>query len=34
MIGTVEPRYNKVLETMKITLLYQVSRYMRVNKEI
>ena len=24
---TVEPRYNEDLETMKITLLYQVSRY-------
>ena len=24
---TVEPRYNEVLGTMKITLLYQVSHY-------
>ena len=33
--GTVEPRYNEVLRTMKITLLYQVSHYIRVkNKEI
>ena len=32
---TVEPLYNEVLGTMKITLLYQVSRYIRVkNKEI
>ena len=32
---TVEPRYNEVLGTMKITLLYQVSNYIRVkNKEI
>ena len=32
---TVEPLYNKVLGTMKITLLYQVSHYIRVkNKEI
>ena len=32
---TVEPRYNEVLGTMKITLLYQVSHYIRVqNKEI
>ena len=34
---TVEPRYNKVLEIMKITLLYRVSHYIRVhvkNKEI
>ena len=29
---TVEPRYNKVLGTMKITLLYQVSHYIRVKK--
>ena len=29
------PRYNKVLGTMKITLLYQVSLYIRVKiKEI
>ena len=33
--GTVEPRYNEVLGTMKITLLYQVSHYIRVkSKEI
>ena len=33
--NTVEPLYNVVLGTMKITLLYQVSRYIRVkNKEI
>ena len=32
---TVEPRYNEVLGTMKITLLYQVSHYIREkNKEI
>ena len=30
--GTVEPRYNEVLGTMKITLLYQVSHYLRVKK--
>ena len=30
---TVEPRYNEVLGTMKITLLYQVSRYIRVKKQ-
>ena len=30
--GTVEPRYNDVLGTMKITLLYQVSHYIRVKK--
>ena len=30
---TVEPRYNEVLGTMKITLLYQVSLYIRVNKK-
>ena len=29
---TVEPRYNEVLGTMKITLLYQVSCYIRVKK--
>ena len=29
---TVEPRYNEVLGTMKITLLYQVSHYIRVTK--
>ena len=27
---TVEPRYKEVLGTMKITLLYQVSHYIRV----
>ena len=32
---TVEPLYNEVLGSMKITLLYQVSCYIRVkNKEI
>ena len=31
--GTVEPRYNEVLWTMKITLLYQVSHYIRVKKK-
>ena len=32
---TVEPRYNEVLGTMKITLLYQISHYIRVkNKEL
>ena len=30
--GTVEPRYNEVLGTIKITLLYQVSHYIRVKK--
>ena len=30
---TVEPRYNEVLGTMQITLLYQVSHYIRVNKQ-
>ena len=30
---TVEPRYNKILGTMKITLLYQVSHYIRVKKQ-
>ena len=29
---TVEPRYNEVLGTMKIALLYQVSHYIRVKK--
>ena len=29
---TVEPRYKEVLGTMKITLLYQVSHYIRVKK--
>ena len=28
-----EPRYNKVLGTMKITLFYQVSHYIRVKKQ-
>ena len=28
-----EPLYNEVLGTMKITLLYQVSRYIRVKKQ-
>ena len=31
--GTVEPRYNEVLGTMKMTLLYQVSHYIRVKKQ-
>ena len=31
--GTVEPRYNEVLGTMKITLLYQVSHYIRVKTQ-
>ena len=30
---TVEPRYNEVLGTMKITLLYQVSHYIRVKNK-
>ena len=30
---TVEPLYNEVLGTMKITLLYQVFRYIRVKKQ-
>ena len=30
---TVEPLYNEVLGTMKITLLYQVSHYIRVKKQ-
>ena len=30
---TVEPRYNEVLGTMKITLLYQVSHYIRVKEQ-
>ena len=35
LFSTVEPRYNEDLGTMKITLLYQVSHYIRVkNKEI
>ena len=29
---TVEPHYNEVLGTMKLTLLYQVSHYIRVKK--
>ena len=32
MNNTVEPLYNEVLGTMKITLLYQVSHYIRVKK--
>ena len=32
MKDTVEPLYNEVLGTMKITLLYQVSHYIRVKK--
>ena len=28
-----KPRYNEVLGTMKITLLYQVSHYIRVQKQ-
>ena len=32
--GTVEPLYNEVLGTMKITLLYQVSHYIRVKKKV
>ena len=31
--GTVEPRYNEVLGAIKITLLYQVSHYIRVKKQ-
>ena len=31
--NTVEPRYNEVLGTMKITLLYQVSHYIGVKKQ-
>ena len=30
---TVKPHYNEVLGTMKITLLYQVSHYIRVKKQ-
>ena len=30
---TVEPLYNEVLGTMKITLLYQVSHYIRVKTQ-
>ena len=32
LVDTVEPRYNEVLGTIKITLLYQVS-HIRVNKQ-
>ena len=32
-VYTVEPRYNEVLGTMAITLLYQVSHYIRVKKQ-
>ena len=31
--STVEPLYNEVLGTMKITLLYQVSHYIRVKTQ-
>ena len=31
--STVEPRYNEVLGTIKITLLHQVSHYIRVKKQ-
>ena len=31
--NTVEPHYNEVLGTVKITLLYQVSHYIRVQKQ-
>ena len=31
-MSTMEPRYNEALGTMKITLLYQVSHYIRVRK--
>ena len=31
-MSTMEPLYNEVLGTMKITLLYQVSHYIRVKK--
>ena len=30
---TVEPRFNEDLGTMKFTLLYQVTHYIRVNKQ-
>ena len=30
---TVEPRYNEVVGTIKITLLYQVSHYIRVKQQ-
>ena len=33
MYNTVEPHYSEVLGTMKITLLYQVSHYIRVKKQ-
>ena len=33
IIITVEPRYNEVLGTMKITLFYHVSHYIRVKKQ-
>ena len=33
ILDTVEPRYNEVLGAMKITLLYQVSHYIRVKKQ-
>ena len=33
LLYTVEPRYNEVLGTMKLTLLYQVSHYIRVKKQ-
>ena len=33
MANAVEPLYNEVLGTMKITLLYQVSRYIRVKNQ-
>ena len=33
-VNTVEPLYNEVLGTMKITLLYQVSHYIRGKLEI
>ena len=33
VVSTVEPQYNEVLGTMKITLLYQVSHYIRVKKQ-
>ena len=31
--NTVKPHYNEVLGTMKITLLYQVSHYIRVKRQ-
>ena len=33
LTSTVEPLYNEILGTMKFTLLYQVSRYIRVKKQ-